>query len=115
MKFKNREVYQVVEVLNHAVVKNVEIYDLTSITPYFDFSIICTANSARQAHAAVDYLKDFAEKNKIIVKGYTKDEGALWQLVDMNNIIVHVFVGDERNRYHLDDLYYELPKDLIED
>jgi ribosomal silencing factor RsfS len=40
---------------------------------------------------------------------------ALWYLVDLGMVVVHVFVGEERKRYNLDGLYYGLDKLVLED
>ena len=115
MKFQNKELEIVLKGLEKAVVKNIVIYDISSVTPFFDYSIVSQVSSARQGHAAVDYLRDIAEENNILVKGYADSSDSSWYLVDLNNIIVHIFVNEERYRFNLDGLYYNLDKEIIED
>lgn len=115
MKFKSPDLDIVISSLNKSVVTNIVIYDLSTVTPFFDYSIVCSANSSRQGHACVEYLRDDAEKNNLTVKGYADNTDSKWFLVDLNNIIVHIFVGDERERFNLDGLYYQLDKKVLED
>lgn len=115
MKFKNKELDIVLKCLDKAVAHNVIVYDLTPITPFFDYSVVVSVDSSRQGHAAVEYLRDDAEKNQMIVKGYADNPDSRWYLVDLNNIIVHIFVKEERERFNLDGLYYNLDKKIIED
>ena len=114
MKFKNKELEIVLKAIDKAVLKNVIVYDISSVTPFFDYSIITSASSSRQGHAAVDYLRDIAEENGILVKGYADSSDSSWFLVDLNNIIVHIFVNEERQRFNLDGLYYNLAKEELE-
>ena len=115
MKFKNKELEVVLKAIDKAVLKNVIVYDISPVTPFFDYSIITSASSSRQGHAAVDYLREIAEENDILVKGYADSSDSSWFLVDLNNIIVHIFVNEERQRFNLDGLYYNLAKEEIED
>ena len=115
MKFRNKELTLVLKSLEKAVVQNIIVYKIASVTPFFDYSIVASVQSSRQGHAAVEYLRDDAEKNKMMVKGYADSSDSKWFLVDLNNIIVHIFVGDERQRFNLDGLYYNLDKQIIED
>ena len=53
---------KVIEILNKAVVKDIRVYEMSSITPFYDYSIIASVSTARQGNAAVNYLKKDAEK-----------------------------------------------------
>ncbi len=95
----------VVNMLEKAVVRDIIIYDMKNITPFYDYAIICTANTSRQASAAINYVrKDVGEFN-IEVKGYHTSSETKWHIVDLGDIVVHVFVGDEREKYNLDGMY----------
>lgn len=48
---------KVIEILNKAVVKKIKVYDMKSLTPFYDYSIICSVNTSRQGIAAINYLK----------------------------------------------------------
>ena len=62
---------KVIEILNKAVVKSIKVYDMKNITPFYDYSIVCSVNTARQGNAAVNYLKKEAEINGFIVRSFT--------------------------------------------
>ena len=44
-----------IEILNKAVVKDIRVYEMSSITPFYDYSIIASVSTARQGNAAVNY------------------------------------------------------------
>ena len=52
------------------------------------------------------YFRLVNEKGKSSIKLIPPTENG--KVVDLNDVIVHIFVGDERNRYNLDGLYSHL-------
>lgn len=96
---------KIIEILDKAVVTNISVYDMRAKTPFYDYSIICSVNSHRQGAACVEYLKSDAEKIGLIVRGYNLGMESGWFLVDLNDVVVHIFVGNVRERYNLDGIY----------
>ena len=37
-----------------------------------------------------------------------------WFLIDLDDVVVHIFVGDERRRYNLDGMYGDNPILVVE-
>jgi ribosome silencing factor RsfS/YbeB/iojap len=105
-KYKNlytdNKLDNVLECINRNLVHNVVIYDLKDRNPLYDYVIISTANSNRQMEACVSYLRQDFD-----IKGAELAEG--WTLIDLGDIIVHVFSNDDREKYGLDKLYSALP------
>lgn len=105
-RFKNlnsgNKLENVLECINRNLVRDVVIYDLASRHPLYDYVIVSTANSNRQMEACVSYLREDFE-----LKGAEIGEG--WTLIDLGDIIVHVFSNDDREKYGLDKLYSALP------
>lgn len=101
---------KILETLDKAVVSDVKVYDVRSITPFYDYSIVCSAASSRQALACVNYIKDEAIKNNMELRGYSNNTVSNWYLVDLNEIVVHIFVGEERALYNLDEMYNQALK-----
>lgn len=108
------DLQKVIDTLNKTVVQNIVIYDMKTVTPFYDYTIIASCNSPRQGHASVDYLRDLV-KDGFNIRSYSAMPDALWYLVDLGNVVVHVFVGEERQRYNLDGLYYGLDKMEVKD
>lgn len=99
---------ELIKILDKAVVKDIKVYDTSSFTPYFDYVIIASASSARQGAACVNYLKKEAQTVGLDVKSFSSSSDTSWFLVDLNSVVVHVFVGEERARYNLDGIYSHL-------
>jgi ribosome-associated protein len=83
----------------------INVLDLTAITSFADYFIICTGASGRQIQAITDEIaarmKQRGER-PVSVEGY--DQGD-WVLSDYGDIVVHVFSEKARAFYDLDRLW----------
>lgn len=96
--------------IDNAKLKDVKIYDTRSITPLFDYVINATATSRRQLNAVIDHLKKDSMTKNFEIKGVEGARGEIWVLVDLYNVLVNVFLNEERERYQLDKLWGDLPQ-----
>lgn len=108
-KFLNGELDKVKEVLksvDHNLISNTKIYEMKKFTPLYDYVIIATALSERQMQAATNYIKQAFD-----VRGL--EEGSFWTLVDLNDVLIHLFLAEERERYALDRLLSDAPQIIL--
>lgn len=89
------------------VILNME--GLSSVTDYF---IIASARNVQLAKAIADNI----EKELFVNEGIsaTHKEGyreGHWILLDFDNIVVHIFLEDERNFYNLEELWAQAPSE----
>jgi ribosome-associated protein len=79
--------------------------DVSKLTSYADTFIIATATSDRHARAIADAIRE-AEvaggSHPLGIEGY--DE-ARWVLIDLGDVIVHVFLAEVREAYDLERLW----------
>lgn len=83
--------------------------DVKEISLLADYFLITHGNSERQVGAIVDAVKEEIEKNKGIVKRIEGKDGGKWILMDLGEVIVHVFNRDERSFYNLEKLWSDAP------
>lgn len=89
---------------------DIDVYDTTSLTPFMDTMIVASSDNLKQNYALAQNIKD-----RLFEKGYNGDfrlEGnseSRWLLVDLKDIVVHLFVNQERQLYSLNRLYQECP------
>ncbi len=84
---------------------NVVVLDVSGISPITDFLVIATGTSARQMRSVTDDIEEMAGPmgyKALTRAGY---EGENWILVDFVTVVVHVFAGDARSYYDLDNLW----------
>lgn len=90
--------------------RDIEVYDTTSLTPFMDTMIVASSDNLKQNYAIAQNIKD-----RLFEAGWDGDyrmEGtseSRWILVDLKDIVIHLFAGEERELYSLDRLYEECP------
>jgi ribosome-associated protein len=85
------------------------IYDVGRLSPFVESMVVCSANNLRQAQAIVQNVKD--ELKEAGYAGHFRMEGradSKWVLADLEDVVLHVFVQEERAFYGLDRLYADV-------
>lgn len=85
--------------------EDVLLLDLRKITTMTDFFIICTGRSDVQVKAIADAVIEGAKKGKMGVYHVEGLEALSWVLVDLVDVVVHVFQPETRNYYQLERLW----------
>lgn len=84
---------------------DIRVLDLTAITSFADYFIICTGANTRNVQAISDevglQLKKHGEL-PMSVEGYNQAE---WVLVDYGDFLVHIFSPKSREYYDLERLW----------
>jgi ribosome-associated protein len=83
--------------------------DVRALTSFADTFLIITATSDRRARAITDSIVKAAagvDRKPAGVEGY--DEGR-WVLIDLDELIVHVFQEEVRAEYDLERLWSDAP------
>ncbi|MFN0164818.1 MAG: ribosome silencing factor [Bryobacteraceae bacterium] len=83
----------------------IKVLDLTGVTSFTDFFIICSGSNQRQLQAIADevakQLKEHGER-PLSIEGYDQAE---WILADYGDFIVHIFSEHARAYYDLERLW----------
>jgi ribosome-associated protein len=90
--------------------ENVVALDVRELTSFADVFILATGGSDRHVRAIADAVKEVVEElgeQPLGIEGY--DEGR-WLLLDLGDVIVHVFQSDVRGHYDLERLWSEAPR-----
>ena len=86
-------------------------YDTRSLTPFMDSMIVVSTTNIRQNNAIAQNIKSYRLKENGF-DGTIRIEGnadSKWLLIDLKEIVVQLFVKDERQVYQLDRLYRDVP------
>jgi ribosome-associated protein len=85
---------------------DIKVLDLTGITSFADFFVICTGSNARQVQAITDevglQMKQQVRELPLSLEGYDQAE---WVLLDYGDLLVHVFSPKAREYYDLERLW----------
>ncbi|GEK92069.1 ribosome silencing factor [Alkalibacterium kapii] len=79
--------------------------DMKKVSLLADYFVILDANNERQLNAIAQNVLEEAAKNKREIKRIEgKDEGK-WILIDLGDVVVHLFNREERELYKLERLW----------
>jgi ribosome-associated protein len=90
--------------------KDILLLDLRKATPLLDYFVIATANSRRQANAIA--IEIDAEMKKLGERklGMEGEEEGSWILIDYGDFVVHIFSGEGRTYYALEEIWGDAPQ-----
>ncbi len=94
---------ELMDILEEKKVLDVVLLDLRKRSALFDYFIIGTVESTKQAEAVVEEI----DKRNVRVHHieYSPDGG--WTLVDCFDVVVHLFSEQKREEYNIESLYLE--------
>ena len=79
--------------------------DVSELTSYADTFIIATATSDRHARAIADGIREAESASGAKPLGVEGYDEARWVLIDLGDVIVHVFLAEVREEYDLERLW----------
>jgi len=82
----------------------ISLYDVRALNIYTDYIIICEGQADLHVRAIANNLLDNAKLHKQTVLSKEGIEYGRWALVDMGDIVVHIFLPEIRKFYKLDEL-----------
>jgi len=89
--------------------EDIIVLNMKGVSYLADYFLICHANSDRQVQAIAKEMADQAGKSGYDVKRLEGFDSARWVLVDMGDVVAHVFHKDERAFYNLERLWGDAP------
>ena len=100
---------------------DIVVLDLTGVTTFTDYFIICSGSNARQVQAISDEIGlQLKHKHRDLPNSLEGYETAEWILADYGDYLIHVFSPKSREYFQLERLWREgkvvpLPPDLQAD
>lgn len=85
------------------------VLDLQGISPLCDYFIISSAPSVRQVKAIADAVKDRLEELDVQLLRQEGLREGRWILLDYGDLVVHVFVTEDRDHYRLERIWKDAP------
>lgn len=85
------------------------VIDFRNHSPYVDYFVIGTAKNYRMAKSIIENIEEVSLNNGYNVKSIDFNENSRWLLIDLDEIVCHVFIGEERKLYNLEGLWKDLP------
>ena len=103
----------ILEVIVHAISEkkgeNILVYDMGQVSPFVSNAVIASAGNLRQVHAIAHNVVDAIKEQGFTLSHVEGDAQSRWVLVDAKDVVVHVFLDEERDVYQLEKLYCDIP------
>jgi ribosome-associated protein len=95
----------VINALEAVKAREIENFDVKHLTTMFDRVIIASADSARQAKALVNHLREDLRAAGGKIHGVEGEASGEWVLIDLGDIVVHILQPAVREHYKLEELW----------
>jgi ribosome-associated protein len=79
--------------------------DISEISSFADFFILCNGTSVRMLHSLADALMDTVKKEFQLHPRLEGNASSGWLVLDMGDIVVHLFSPEQREYYNLEQLW----------
>lgn len=99
-----------VEAIEDKKGENIVLMDISRQSIMADYFVIATGNSDRQLKALAEAVSDVAEgkaKRRVLLRRADEQADSGWILIDLGDIVVHLFSASQRKYYKLEELWKE--------
>ncbi|MGA7678385.1 MAG: ribosome silencing factor [Dehalococcoidia bacterium] len=94
-----------VEAASDKQADNIVMLDTSQVCFFADYFVICSGDSVRQIEAIWQEIREKLKRDGVVpfhIEG-AADSG--WILLDLGEVVVHIFSSSQRDYYRLDDLW----------
>jgi len=91
------------------------ILHVEGLTSFCDWFILCNGSNTRQIQAIAKRIVRNLKEQGVRTLGVEGMEQSRWILIDLGDILVHVFDDPMRGYYDLDGLWMDAPRVQLED
>ena len=95
--------------------KDLVILNVSGISSFADYFILCSGTSDRQVRAISDAIRENVKKAGMLPLGVEGEAGGKWILLDYDDVIIHIFLESVRTFYDLERLWSETPRMAVPD
>ena len=96
-----------VEAASDKQADNIVMLDTREVCFFADYFVICSGESPRQIEAIWQEIREKLKRDGVVP---SHSEGAAdsgWILLDLGDVVVHIFSSSQRDYYQLDDLWHK--------
>ena len=89
---------------------NIVIMDVTGMSSVTDVTMVVSARGVKHAQALADHVLGMAAENNIEFLSMEGHRTGEWILLDLNDVLVHVFLDELREFYNIEGMWAEAPR-----
>jgi ribosome-associated protein len=95
----------VVDALEDVKGRDIVVFNVAQLSPFFERVVIASGDSGRQLKALAESVREKLSALGARVYGVEGEAGGEWMLVDLGDIIVHVMHPAVRSHYNLEEIW----------
>ncbi|HAN41393.1 MAG TPA: ribosome silencing factor [Candidatus Cloacimonetes bacterium] len=99
------KVAAILEWLKEKNALNISTYDVSKTSGYTDVIIVCEGQADLHNQAIANHLLTMARNHGMKVISKEGIEHGHWILIDVADVIVHIFLNQTRRHYDIDELF----------
>jgi ribosome-associated protein len=92
---------------------NIKLYNVSNSSSLADYYLLCSTQNSTQAKTIADHICQEMKRHQAKILGLEGMQEADWVLIDLGDIIVHLFQESSRDIYDLDQLWMKYPQEKI--
>ncbi len=98
--------HKVVNLLSDKQAEDILLLDIRNVATFADYFVVASAQTVRQMEAILAALEEELGKDGVQPRGREGAPDSGWVLLDLGDVIVHVFAPEERAYYDLEGLWH---------
>lgn len=94
-----------IDALEDKKAENIQIIDISEISPLADYFVIANGSNRNQVQALADHVEEILSRlgyERRPIEGY---DNANWILLDFKDVIIHIFDQESRQYYDLERIW----------
>ncbi|WP_415519247.1 MAG: ribosome silencing factor [Desulfovibrio aminophilus] len=93
---------------------DVRALDVRGLSSVSDAVLVATAKNLRHGKALADHVLDRCGEHRFEYLGMEGYQAGEWVLLDLNDVVVHIFQDDQRRFYNIEGMWSEAPEIAFE-
>ena len=89
--------------LDEKIAKDISILNISNVSSFADYFVICSAQTSTQVKALTENLSDKVKSTfSRLPIGRENDVKNRWNLIDYGDVVIHILQQDEREAYAIE-------------
>ncbi len=102
-------------ILDEKIAKDISILNISNVSSFADYFVICSAQTTTQVKALTENLADKVKQTfSRLPRGKENDAKNRWNLLDYGDVVIHILHQDDRDAYAIEKFWnhaFSIPRE----